>query len=94
MHALHAQARNDPDNWDRYIDDAVIAYNSTKHSVAGFEPNRLMLSRNIKMPEDLQVPHDPLYLPQYVNKYVQGENERNALLLCAGESGYSVLPRP
>ena len=69
-HALHAQARNDPDNWDRYIDDAVIAYNSTKHSVTGFKLNRLMLSQNITMLEDLMVPHDPLVQPQYANKYV------------------------
>ena len=71
MHALHAQARNDPDNWDKYIDDAVIAYNSTKHSVTGFEPNRLMVGRNISLPEDLQVPHDPLIQPQYTTKYVR-----------------------
>ena len=52
-----------------------MAYNSTKHSVTGFEPNRLMLSRNITMLVDLMVPHGPLVQPQYSNKYVQAKSK-------------------
>ena len=70
MHALHAYASKDTLNWDDYIGNAVLAYNSTRHSVTGFEPNRLMISRNVYVPEDLMVPDDPRIQPQFANDYI------------------------
>ena len=76
MQAIHAYARDDPDHWDEYIDNAVLAYNSTRHSVTGFEPCRLMISRNIYMPTDMMIPHDPDTQPQFTNEYVRRQAQR------------------
>ena len=70
MNTLHALASVDADNWDNHIDNAVSAYNSTRHSVTGYEPNKLMLSRNVHMPSDLMIPDDPDVQPQFTNEYV------------------------
>jgi len=40
-------------DWDTWLPHLMCAYNSTKHDTTGFTPNRLMLSRDIRMPMDL-----------------------------------------
>ena len=76
MHAIHAYARSDPDHWDEYIDNATLAYNSTRHSVTGFPPCQLMISRNIYMPTDLMIPDDPDTQPQFTNDFVRKQAQR------------------
>ena len=76
MNAIHAYARNDPDHWDDHIDNATLAYNSTRHSVTGYEPCRLMLSRNVYMPTDLMIPDDPDTQPQFTNEFVKRQAQR------------------
>ena len=45
LNIMHSYAADDPENWDKHLDVALMGYNSTKHSITGYEPNRLQLGR-------------------------------------------------
>ena len=63
MNLVHSYANKDPLNWDKHMHTALMGYNGTKHTATGFEPNRLMFGRNLNMPADLMMPHDPSVHP-------------------------------
>ena len=51
-----------PNNWDLYVDQAVFAYNTSRHEATGFSPYELVFGRVARMPIeiDLGVPlRDP-----------------------------------
>ena len=70
MNLVHSYASQDPYNWDKHLSLAMMGYNGTKHATTGFEPNRLMLGKNINMPADLMMPADPTVMLRPVNEYV------------------------
>ena len=76
MNMIHTYAREDPTNWDAQLHVVMLGYNSTRHDVTGVEPNLLMLGRNIDMPADLMLDHDPTVMPKTVNEYVR-DTERS-----------------
>jgi len=41
------------DNWDEWVDCAVYAYNSARHSTTNMSPNELMLGRRLRAPNEL-----------------------------------------
>ncbi|GMF59903.1 unnamed protein product [Phytophthora fragariaefolia] len=47
---MHKDGQND---WDAWIDFAVYAYNSGKHSTVALSPNELMLGRRLRPPNEL-----------------------------------------
>ena len=58
-----------PDTWDLYIDQAVFAYNTSRHESKEFSPYELVFGRVAHMPIeiDLGVPHrNPRSQPKYV----------------------------
>ena len=48
--------RDNPDEWDKYIDLLMAAYRSTVHPSTGFTPNRMMLGREVHIPIHLIYP--------------------------------------
>ena len=73
---LHAYAADDPAHWDRHISQVLIGYNATRHSVTGFEPNRMQIAFNVSLPIDLIMPADPDVHPRPVNAWVR-DRERH-----------------
>ena len=67
---IHALVRDDPIIWDECLPYTSQAYNATKHSSTGIEPNMLMFNRLAHMPYDIMTPETPdaVALPQ--NQYV------------------------
>ena len=76
MNLVHSFARQDPLNWDAHMHTAMMGYNATKHTATGFEPNRLMFGRNLNMPADLMMPHDPSVHPVPVDEHVRKLEQR------------------
>ena len=68
---LHAYAADDPAHWDRHISQVLIGYNATRHSVTGFEPNRMQIAFNVNLPIDVIMPADPDVHPRPVNAWVR-----------------------
>jgi len=54
-------ASEDPNNWDDYLQRALLAYRTTPHSATGFTPQYLLYGHEIKLPFDLLWGHP---LPQ------------------------------
>ena len=55
-------------NWDMYINVLMAAYRSTTHPATGFTPNKLMLGREVVLPNHLLYP-----LPRLTEKCNQVE---------------------
>lgn len=47
---MHSEDQND---WDTWLDFAVYAYNSGKHSTVALSPNELMMGRRLRAPNEL-----------------------------------------
>lgn len=56
MHMLNALTAQDRKDWDLQLDYACQAYNGTKHATTGYEPNQLMLGRQVEVPWDVMTP--------------------------------------
>ncbi|GMF58069.1 unnamed protein product [Phytophthora fragariaefolia] len=41
------------DDWDDFLPCALYAYNSSKHATHGYQPNKLMMGRNLRCPTEL-----------------------------------------
>ena len=70
MNLIHTYARETPVEWDKHLHTVLMGYNATKQESTNLEPNRLMLGRNLDMPADLMMEHDPTVMPKTVNEYV------------------------
>lgn len=70
MHMLHALTCVEMDDWDLQLDYACQAYNGTKHSTTGFEPNQLMLGRQVEVPWDVMTPDIDKEAAKGVDEYV------------------------
>ena len=70
MNLIHTYARESPVDWDKHLHTVMMGYNATKQESTNLEPNRLMLGRNVDMPADLMLEHDPTVMPKTVNEYV------------------------
>ena len=59
MTMINTIAKQDHKNWDLYLAYACQAYNGTKHSTTGIEPNRLMFTEMPYTPFDAMTPAVP-----------------------------------
>ncbi|KAE8969722.1 hypothetical protein PR001_g27418 [Phytophthora rubi] len=57
------------DDWDDFLPSALYAYNSSRHSTHGFQPNELMMGRKLRTPAELlrrsRVAHPHSTLQEY-----------------------------
>ena len=44
-----------PDTWDLHIDQAVFAYNTSRHESTGFSPYKLVFDGVARMPADIEL---------------------------------------
>jgi len=56
---LHALTRVDRKDWDEQLLYVCQAYNATKHTTTGIEPNRLWFTYDVSMPFDVMIPAPP-----------------------------------
>lgn len=73
---LHALVEEDPTRWDENLPYAARAYNATRHSTTGIEPNMLMFGRHAYMPYDVLTPEMPDEVAMPQNKYVLSVRRR------------------
>jgi hypothetical protein len=59
LNMLSKLAVDEPQNWDKMLPYACMAYNSSVHSVTGESPNKLMLNRELRAPVTLLAPPAP-----------------------------------
>jgi len=59
MTMINALCKHEPQEWDQHLSHACQAYNSTKHSTTGIEPNRLMFTEMPYTPFDAMTPVPP-----------------------------------
>ena len=71
MNMINTYAADDPSHWDRHLDSVLMGYNSTRHSVTGFEPNRMQIAFHVRTPIDLMMPGDPDVHVKPVNDWVR-----------------------
>ena len=59
-----------PDTWDLHVDQAVFAYNTSRHESTGFSPYELVFGRVARMPVEIDL-GVPLRDPRSQSDYVQ-----------------------
>jgi hypothetical protein len=84
---VKAFVNDDQKNWDKYLNQLTMAYNSAVHRSTKFSPFELMFGRKPKIPLDLFVPHqqhDLLFdfnnmtLPAAAKLYLNGFKQKMA----------------
>ncbi|KAK3107797.1 hypothetical protein FSP39_022415 [Pinctada imbricata] len=67
-------------HWDEKLPLLLAAYRSTPHSITGYTPNKLMLGREVHLPQDLlfrdqSLRKDPIEPSTYVERLQEGLQE-------------------
>lgn len=64
-------------DWDMYINVLMAAYRSTPHPATGFSPNRLMLGREVVLPNQLLFSTPNLNEENTISEYVKELRSKN-----------------
>ena len=59
-----------PENWDLYVDQAVYAYNTSRHETTGYSPYELVFGREPRMPIEVDL-GVPLQNPRSHSEYAR-----------------------
>ncbi|KAE9281163.1 hypothetical protein PR003_g27755, partial [Phytophthora rubi] len=75
------------DDWDDFLPSALYAYNSSRHSTHGFQPNELMMGRKLRTPAELlrrsRVTHPHSTLQEYHEVLLQDLSKARELAAVA-----------
>ncbi|ETP46517.1 hypothetical protein F442_07248, partial [Phytophthora nicotianae P10297] len=93
----------DQNDWDNWVDFAVYAYNSGKHSTVALSPNELMMGRRLRPPNELlrrtsvmeaadDSPDSPRYLAPWVCPFLDLEFRDQGTKKCFDQALSTVLP--
>ncbi len=79
---IKSHIEDDQDNWDLILDKIAFAYNTSTHESTKQTPFELQFGRKPKIPIDILLPNDDLYIREKILKEVLvKENDEEFLQL-------------
>ncbi|XP_057691272.1 uncharacterized protein LOC130915330 [Corythoichthys intestinalis] len=84
LQMLRCYVNQSQKNWDEHLPLLAAAYRSSRHSVTGYTPNRLMLGRETHQPQDIQsgtakLNTGPMEVSDFLYNLEEGLNEVHSL---------------
>lgn len=82
----------DQTNWDEYVPFAMFAYNSSIHSLTGYQPYELLFGRKLELTSLIKSPEPQYNYTDYqfsqatLSYHYQIENYHNSILTLIGET--------